>query len=95
MFHAIKRAVCGPQKFFGRVAVFRIRGDTGAHGERGFFRFRSEALPNTGGDSGSDFLGGFRQNESEFIATVTRRRIDSTGMIAQDFAEPDERAAAH
>lgn len=38
-FHAVERAVGGAQKFFSGVAVFGIRGNSGAHGKRGLFVF--------------------------------------------------------
>jgi hypothetical protein len=85
MFHAVERAVSSAQKLFRRIAIVRKRGNTGANGKRGRLGFGGEAFANSGNDTGGNVRARFRKYESEFVAAITRGRIDGARMAAKNF----------
>src|SRR2546429_6266127 len=60
----------------------------------GSFGFRSQALANPRDDARRDVLAGFRKNQREFIASVTRGRVDGARVAAKNFSDAHQRAAA-
>src|SRR5260370_3040964 len=94
VLHGLKGAVSGTEKFFGGITILREGSDTGAEGERGRFRLRGQPLADSGDDARSKVLAGFGQDKSEFIAAVSRGRVNRAGMVAQNLPEAHQGAAA-
>src|SRR2546429_3554796 len=71
-----------------------FRSTAGADRQSGSFGFRSQALANPRDDARRDVLAGFRKNQREFIAAVTRGRVDGARVAAKNFSDAHQRAAA-
>src|SRR5207302_8347480 len=94
VLHDVEGAVGGGEKLFRRVTVFWESGNAGADRQSGSFGFRSQALANPRDDARRDVLAGFRKNQREFIAAVTRGRVDGARVAAKNFSDAHQRAAA-
>src|SRR5438034_205184 len=93
VLHGIERAVRRAQKFFGRIAVFRESGDTGADGKWRVLGLSGEALADSRDHARRNVLARLRENQRKFVATVSRGSVDRPGMIAENLGNAHKRAA--
>ncbi len=93
-FFEIELGVGGGKKFFDALAVAVADGNADARGKLRLLEIAGHDGANAIGDARGFFVRSFRQNESEFVAAVTRGGVDGAAMDAQDVREPIERVAA-
>src|SRR5229473_4872647 len=94
VLHGVERSVGSAKKFLGRVAILRESSDACADRKGRVLRLSREKFADSRDDARRDVLAGFRQYEREFIAAVSRGRVDRAGMITQNLADTHQRAAA-
>src|SRR5258707_11581425 len=68
IFHAVQSAVRSSKKLFGGVAIFRKRGDAGAHGECRRFGLGGQSFPNAADNAGGHNAARLRQKHSKFLS---------------------------
>ena len=93
-FFGVELGVGIGEKFFNALAVAVVDGDTDAGGELRALRVAGHDSADTVGDTLGFIVQSLRQNESEFVAAVTRGSVDGAAVNAQDVRESIERMAA-
>lgn len=93
-FFEIELGVGGGKKFFDALAVAVADGNADAGGKLRMFEVAGHDRANAIGDARGFFVRSFRQNESEFVAAVTRGGIDGAAMNAENIGEAANRTAA-
>src|SRR5712671_1586350 len=93
IFHAIQIAIRGGKQFFWSVAVFRERGDAGAHGECRGFGLGGQPLANASDNARGNFAASLRQHQRKLVSTIARGGIDGARMAPQNFSEAHQCAA--
>src|ERR1700738_4609420 len=93
-FFSIELGVRGGEKFFDALAVAVVDGDADAGGELRSLRVAGHDGADAVGDALGFFVQGLGQNESEFVAAVTRGGVDGAAVDAEDVREAIERVAA-
>src|SRR6266478_6121379 len=94
MLHTIERAVGSAQEFFRRIAIFRKCGNAGTDGQRGGLGFCGKTFANARNHASCNIRTRFRKHEGEFVAAITRGRIDSARVVAKYLREANDSAAS-
>jgi len=80
----IEGMVGGGEELFNGLAIVRVDRNPGTYRDRRLVAVGSEALGNSIGNPLSGMGFRLRENEGEFIASVTRRGVNGAGMNAQN-----------
>src|SRR6267143_6717020 len=94
VLHGIERVVGGAEKFLGRVPILGESRDPRADSERRVLRLGGKSLADSKDDPRRDVLAGFRQDQRELVAAVSRGRVYGAGMVAKNLADTHQGAAA-
>src|SRR6266404_2679591 len=94
MLHAVKSTIGGGEQFFRSVAIRGVRSGSGTGGKSGRLGFRRHFFVNAIYDTRGDVGIGLWKNDGKFVAAVARSSINRSAMIAENFAQPNQCAAA-
>jgi len=93
-FFGVELGVGIGEKFLDALAVAVVDGDADAGGDLRALQVAGHDSADTVGDTLGFVVQSLGQDESEFVAAVTRSGIDGAAVNAQDMSESIERVAA-
>jgi hypothetical protein len=95
LFFSIKGVVGGGEELFNGLAIVRVDGNAGTYRDGRLVTVGSETLSNSIGNPLSSWGFRFRENEGEFIASVTRRSVNGAGMNAENVRQAADGVGSH